>query len=148
MKYEGIDGNVKQEGYKNWIELYSFGPAELERGMRSGQSGTKMPGPTTLLAIKATDRSSNKLMQESLSGVGGKNVTVIFLSSDGKPYLRMDLEGVMIVRYQFSQGRSGPDTDSFELSFAKIGYFYLGTSDNPKHTMKTFKLVESIRRYA
>lgn len=125
MKYDGIPGDVTEEGHKNWIELNSC-QWGLGRGISSPTGGSadresSAPSVSEVTVSKAQDVSTIKLVDAALQGEG-KVVEIDFCKTDkGKleVYLKLTLTNTMISGYSLSSGGDRP-SESLSLNFTKV----------------------------
>ena len=123
MKYEGIAGSATGNR-KDWIELQSAQLGSSTRGGFGGGEGTGKIHFSEISITKYQDSASSHLFRESLNGEG-KKVTIEFVKTDGTVYMKIELEGTMIVSYSIS-GHGGDSKDkpmeSLSLNFTKITF--------------------------
>ena len=125
MKYDGIDGDVTEEGHGKWIEVNSF-QWGVGRGISSPVGGSidresSAPSVSEITVTKAQDTATIKLVDSALQGEG-KTVHLDFCKTDkGKleVYLTYTLTNTMISGYSLSSGGDRPQ-ESLSLNFTKI----------------------------
>jgi len=125
MKFDGIDGDVTEEGHKKWIELSSC-QWGLGRGISSPTGGSadresSAPSVSEVTVSKAQDVATIKLVDAALQGEG-KLVEIDFTKTDkGKleVYLKLTLTNTMISGYSLSSGGDRP-SESLSLNFTKV----------------------------
>ena len=125
MKYDGIPGDVTEEGHKGWIELNSM-QWGVGRGIASPVGGSldresSAPSVSEITVAKAQDTATIKLIDASFQGEG-KTVNIDFCKTDkGKleVYLTYTLTNTMISGYSISSGGDRP-SESLSLNFTKI----------------------------
>ncbi|WEK54129.1 MAG: type VI secretion system tube protein Hcp [Candidatus Cohnella colombiensis] len=125
LKLDGICGESKAVRYANWIELsgVEFNVSNSFSATASGAGGATGKAEMDQFVIsKAYDCSSIPLMMDSLSGKHIKNGQLVFVrpSSDQSiPVLKIDLDNVTIVNYQFSMMN---ETVSFQVGSIQFSY--------------------------
>jgi type VI secretion system secreted protein Hcp len=131
MNYNDIPGDVTASGHEKWIELNSF-QWGVGRGISSPTGGSadresSAPSVSEIVATKATDVSSTKLLNESLQGEG-QTVKIDFCKTDKdklEPYLQLTLTNCMVSGYSVSSGGDRP-TESLSLNFTKVEFKNIG----------------------
>ena len=125
MKFGDIKGQVKTDGFKDWIECGSF-QFGIGRGVTSGEGGQQRessnPSVSEIVLTKVYDAASSGLFQDSLKGNFNTKVNIKFTStSAGKvaTFLTFDLEECGLSGYSWSSGGDNP-SESLSLNFTKI----------------------------
>jgi type VI secretion system secreted protein Hcp len=131
MKYDGINGDVTEEGHKDWIELGSvqFGVGRSIGGTASGAAKGReasLCNVSEITVSKPGDSASQDLMREAMIGaVPGKTVKLDFCTTgqgdQAETYIKLELEECMISGYSLSSGGDRP-MESLSLNFTKILY--------------------------
>lgn len=132
LKYGDIKGDVTEPAHSGWIELMSV-QWGVSRGVGSpvspgGWKEGSGPSVSEISVTKKTDRASNRLMNESLSGKGVTAVVDHVKDSGGVAtvYLRLTMSETLISSWQISgsggKGDQSPPTESLTLSFTKIEF--------------------------
>jgi type VI secretion system secreted protein Hcp len=129
MKFEGIDGNVSAQHYKNWIELQSFGNG-LSRNVQTvvgaaGEREAGQPSFTEVTITKEQDLSTGNLLRECVANTKGKKVEIDFVATDEQVWMKIELEKVIITQQSLAatgETSHGGMLETYSLSFAKIVY--------------------------
>ena len=131
MKYTGINGDVTEEGHKQWIECSScqFGVGRAIGGTASGAAKGReasLCNVSEITITKPADSSSQNLMREAMIGaVPGKQVKFDFVTTgagdQAQTYTTFTLEECMISGFSLSTGGDRP-SESLSLNFTKIEY--------------------------
>ena len=120
LDYDDIDGDVTEPGHVNWIELYtvSFGP-----NPRVSFNGTG-PEPTFkidhVVVTKGSDRASQPLIRESLSG-SPVDAVIDFTRGDGHVHLTLELTDTLVSGWQLS-GPSEQPQETMTLNFSRFRF--------------------------
>ena len=138
IKFDGIDGEAKSDGHKDWIEILSFNqgihkPASGASGSTRRRSSTEF---TDLVVAKELDKSSPKLAEAVATGRViprvALDVTVATERGD-VTYYRYELTNVIVTSYQVNMDNSEYlPMDSFSLNFEEIKVTYTGLEFGPK----------------
>jgi type VI secretion system secreted protein Hcp len=129
MNYDGVKGDVLEEGHKDWVELSSF-QWGVGRGIssptgRDADRESSAPSVSEITVTKAQDKSSSQLLNESLQGEG-KTVKIDFCRTNKDKmdvYITFELTNTMISGFSASSGGDRP-TESLSLNFTKIAATY------------------------
>ncbi len=131
MQYDGIKGDVTEEGHADWIECSSlqFGAGRAIGGTATGASKGREASLCSVSEItitKPSDSSSQDLMREQMIGaIPGKKVVFEFVTTGAgdkaETYTKFELEECMISGFSFSSGGDRP-SESVSLNFTKIWY--------------------------
>lgn len=131
MKYDGINGDVTEQGHKQWIEL---GSLQFGCGRGIGGTGTgaakgreaSLCNVSEITVTKPADSASQDLMREAMIGaVPGKTVKFEFVTTgqgdQAETYTKFELEECMISGFSLSTGGDRP-SESLSLNYTKITY--------------------------
>jgi type VI secretion system secreted protein Hcp len=125
MKFGDVKGQVTTEGFKEWIELYSF-QYGVGRGVSSGAGGARREGSnpsiSEITVTKAYDKASPKLYEDALAGAFNTKVEIKMTSTTKDKvdtYLAYELTNCGISGYSASSGGDVP-SESLSLNFSKI----------------------------
>jgi type VI secretion system secreted protein Hcp len=129
MKYEGINGNVEAEGYKDWIgiETLSWGATRHispTPGKPFGESSTLKV--TAVTVTKELDDATPKLLNALYTGTAAMKVSIAFVRT-GSPaveYLSYDLAEAMISEVSTTSSGDRP-TETVTLYFQKLTINYI-----------------------
>jgi type VI secretion system secreted protein Hcp len=131
MEYDGIKGDVTEEGHKKWIECSScqFGVGRAIGGTASGASRGReasLCNVSEITITKPADAASQDLMREAMIGaVPGKKVKFEFVTTGrgdkAETYTTFELENCMISGFSLATGGDRP-SESLSLNFTKITY--------------------------
>ena len=143
-KYDGIDGDVTEQGHDKWIELGSlqFGVGRAIGGTASGAAKGReasLCNCSEITVTKPADSASQDLMREAMIGaVPGKTVKFEFVTTgqgdSAETYTKFTLEECMISGYSLSSGGDRP-MESLSLNFTKIQF--TAFPQNPDGTFGT-----------
>jgi type VI secretion system secreted protein Hcp len=125
MQFGDVKGDVKTEGYKDWIELNSF-QFGVSRGVSSGAGGatreSSAPSISEIVVSKYLDSSSPKLYQDSLAGAFDTKVQIKMnttTKNKTETFLTYELTDCGVSSYSQSSGGDAP-VESLSLNFVKI----------------------------
>lgn len=110
LKLSTITGESKAKRHVGWIELTSLSLSST-REVKNKISEVK--------CTKNMDSTSATLMRLSVSGKP-QPATVDFVDAEGKIYLQLQLENVLIASYSLSGGAGGRPSESMTLNFTGI----------------------------
>lgn len=136
MKADPIKGDVTSEGFTDQIELQSFqwGAGLGVDSARGANRTASEPSVSEIVVSKQTDKASDGLFKQLLSGKTLAKVVVSFTrSSEAKieTYLAIELSDVFISGWTQSSGGDRP-TESVSLNFAKFTFSSTGQSNAGK----------------
>ena len=127
MKFEGINGGVTQDEHKQWIEINSF-QFGVGRGISTPVGNavdreSSAPSVSEVVVTKEMDVASTELFKQSIAGVEGKKVEIVFFSTGnpGSTFAQYTLEDTLISGYSVSGGSERP-SESISLNFTKVMY--------------------------
>lgn len=157
MKYDGIDGESKAEGFEKFIELESF-EFGVGRRIGSARGGSTREGTdasfSEAVVRKRTDGTSVKFFEAAVIGKLNKVVDIKFVrtgSTSPEAYVYFKLEDTGVAGQSFkAAGGSGDNrpTETLHLNFTKITLEYNPIGDdlsgNPSkwgYDMQTSKAV-------
>jgi type VI secretion system secreted protein Hcp len=132
MKYDGIDGGVTTEGYKEWIECNSF-QWGIGRGIASPYgAGADMreasaPSVSEVVVTRQTDAASVNLMINAVGGDAKEvKIHITQTDKDGKhvAFMKVVLEETLISGFSQSSGGDRP-SESISLNFTKYDAEYM-----------------------
>jgi len=127
LRIDGIQGDSKQAGHEDEIELLSFSwgvtNAPTTTGAAAG-SGVSKPRLSDLSVTKFSDKASPALFRACASGQHVKTVTLTCRRTDGQDYFKIELVDVLVSDYVVG-GHANSDTedvplDQVSLHFQKI----------------------------
>jgi type VI secretion system secreted protein Hcp len=130
LKLGDIQGEAQDADFKNQIELHSF-----SWGATNVSSFAKGSGATIgksqvedMHFTKKADKSSPKLFEAVATGLPYTKATITLVKQSGDtkiPYLKYDLDNVVVTAYQVSatQNHQLPD-ETFSLHFVKVKMTY------------------------
>lgn len=127
IEYDGIQGNVTAEGYKDHLSVSSvnFGVGRgisMEAGNMANREATR-PSLSEITFTKIADNSSTSLFKESVTGSTGKLVKIKFVQTGADKvveYMDIELEDCLVSGYTISAGGDDDPVETVTLSFAKI----------------------------
>ena len=133
VKIGDIQGESKDAGHKNWIELRSISQ-ELLRPMKAGAGGAMRHRASVdvgdVIMTKVVDKSSARLMEAVCKGTNYPEVQLdLCTSSEGQkrtPYMRFTLKDARVTRYTI--GGSTEDgavpMETIAINFREIRWTY------------------------
>ncbi len=140
IEYEGIDGDVTADGYKNHIMISSlaFGVARaisMDVGNLRNREPTR-PSLGRITLKKIVDSSVTGLFKESVSGAIGKKVMIKFVRTGAgqvTEFMRYNLENCLISGYTIKANGKNIPEEIITLSFSKIIVSYIDHDDINKY---------------
>jgi len=128
MKFEGIDGQVKAVGFKDWIELDSCSLG-ISRHTSLGMGGRGREGAhpeiSEIMVTKKFDKATPKILRESVAGTFDKKVDIKWTTttkSKTDTYFHVELEKCGITQYSQSSNPEMVPMESLSLNFLKITF--------------------------
>ncbi len=131
IKFDGIEGEAKDDKHKGWSDLSSFSQLITKPG--AGTGATRRRGDVILedlTCVKELDKASPKLAERVCTGkVFPKveiHVTASYTDSNRVTYYAYELKNVQIVSYQVSGAGQSEDVpmEEFALNFEEIKVTY------------------------
>jgi len=131
IKFDGIDGEAKDDKHKSWSDLVSFSQVIDKPGQGTGP--TRRRGDVILddiRCVKELDKSSPKLAERVCTGKVFPKVeihlTASYTDSNRVTYYAYTLTNVQIVSYQVSGAGQSDDVpmEEFALNFEEIKVTY------------------------
>jgi type VI secretion system secreted protein Hcp len=131
IKFDGIEGEAKDDKHKGWSDLASFSQLITKPGQGTG--ATRRRGDVILedlTCVKELDKASPKLAERVCTGkVFPKveiHVTASYTDSNRVTYYAYELKNVQIVSYQVSGAGQSDDVpmEEFALNFEEIKVTY------------------------
>ncbi len=140
IEYEGINGDVTADGYKNHIMISSlaFGVARAI-SMNVGNLGNREPTRPSFGRItlkKIVDSSVTSLFKESVSGATGKKVMIKFVRTGAgqvMEFMRYNVENCLVSGYTIKANGENIPEEIITLSFSKIIVSYIDHDDTNKY---------------
>ena len=139
VKYDGIDGESKDENHDKWIDVLSidWGAHRPEGGATGASRRRGGVVVEDLILVKEIDKATPKLMESALKGEVIPKVEIHLTAStadDGRvTYYAYELTNVMITSYQVSGATDGDHvpTETLSLNFEEVewGFHEQGTED-------------------
>lgn len=131
MHLEGLEGEVTAKGHEKWIEVETSQDS-IHRSIAPGAKDTsRMRGETSLgdvICSRELDKSSNKLWEFCAKGEPIKKVKIDFcvtVKDKQEPFLKYELENVLVSSYSMSASGSGKPVESVSFNFTKIEKNYI-----------------------
>lgn len=129
MKFDGVDGEVRDEVHPDSIQIESFSWGMSNPATTTGGgAGAGKVIMQDFHFVKLTDKSSPQLMTHCATGRHIPKVELFLRKSGGdKPveYIKVTLEDVLISSYSASGAGTGDrPTESLSLNFTKITFSY------------------------
>jgi type VI secretion system secreted protein Hcp len=137
IKFDGIDGESKDDRHDKWIDVLSFDwSVHRPGGGATGQSrrrGTAVVNDINV--VMEFEKSSPKLLEKNLTGDVNSKVEIESTSNYGgsrETYLRYELKNVLVTSYQISAagGDDSVPTCVMSLNFEEIKVTYTEWSDD------------------
>jgi type VI secretion system secreted protein Hcp len=134
LKLDGIEGDSQDEGHSGEIEITS-----VSHGMNMGITGFSSGGSAThtdpqvqeIHITKNTDKASAPLQKALLSATHIATGEINFERPAGGskvPYLKYQLEEILVTGYSVSSAGDGTPMESITLGFRKHTTVYTATS--------------------
>jgi type VI secretion system secreted protein Hcp len=118
IKFDGIDGDVLEHDHKGWIEIlsYSWGVSNPST-VGGGGAGAGKVQLQDFHFVKPVSTATPPLMESCCQGKHFPKVEIHVASREGMPYLKYELQDVLIS--SLSEGGSGDERpmDQLSLSF-------------------------------
>lgn len=140
IKFDGIDGESKDDKHKGWTDLFSCSQV-IHRAGGGATGAARRRGAAQLEDIRCSklfEKSSPKIAEAVCKGKIFAKVEIAFVSdSEGAtktPYLVYELKEVMVSSYSSSAGSSDVPHEDFALNFEEIKVTY--TEVDAKGTKK------------
>ena len=127
MKYGSVAGEVKTEGYTDWIELQSMSWG-VGRGISSGAGGiskreASVPSLSEVTVTKTMDNATPELLKEALGGKLSTEVKIVLTRTDNKgkhvAFQTYTLTNTGISGYSVSSAGDHP-SETISLNFTKV----------------------------
>jgi type VI secretion system secreted protein Hcp len=147
-----IEGQSTDKNHDKWINIESVS-SPVSRSITDGAADqARTRGTTTLHDIVLTrplDKSSVKLAEACAKGTLFDKVQIHLstqIKEQEEPYLKYDLENVIITSYSFNGSASGSPQpmESITLNFTKINWTYVtidpGTGDKKGNVVASYDL--------
>lgn len=133
IKFEGIDGESKDDAHKEWIEILSVSNAALNEVPASACSRPSNPDQTVIVIEKTIDKSSPKLTQALCGGTNFYPEVEIHVHPNAgarrAPYYRYKLKNVIVSSYNISgraEGTKKPiPIEELTLNYEEIKVSYV-----------------------
>jgi type VI secretion system secreted protein Hcp len=130
LKLGDIQGEAQDAQFKNQIELHSFhwGAVNSSSFAKGTGAGVGKSQIEDMHFTKKADKSSPKLFEAVATGNAYPKATITLVKQSGEtqiPYLKYDLDHVVVTGYQLSatQSHELPD-ETFSLHFVKVKMAY------------------------
>ncbi len=120
LKIEGVDGESKDEGHVDWIEIVSYGHGLTNEVLGTGGGGTSAPVHSPVVVRKLMDKSSPFLFDALNKGSSFRNATFDFEDrGQAVPYLflKVTLEDLYVTSYSLASEEAGADRPVEEVAF-------------------------------
>lgn len=130
IKFDGIDGESKNETYQGWSEIESFNQ-ELASGIKT-VAGARTRGMAvlgnTISIVKKIDKSSPKLLEALTRGkrIGFVEMEISRFNNDGATMViyKYRLENVTVTRYNVMGNNSELPAEEIAIAFEKQKVIY------------------------
>jgi type VI secretion system Hcp family effector len=102
VRFEGIDGEVKVEGYENWCELTSVVQQIKPSETKSGVVMRRELEFDDLVIVKPVDKASPKIVDRALRASVTPRVEIEWVRTTGQalePFYRYELRNALIKEY-------------------------------------------------
>lgn len=144
IKFDGVDGECKDDGHKNWINLLSVSQPIHRAGGSAARPGTSGPGSLTM-AVQ-TDKATPKLLEAATKGKVFSKVVIeapLANRSSRATYYRYELTNVRVSSYQTGGSAAGNTVpmEQISLNYEKIKVSY-GKDGAKKGNVETTWKVE------
>ncbi len=130
MKIDGIDGESKDAGHEDWIDVLSWSwGANNDIGGATGQTRRRSVAVAEdFVFMKQLDKSSPKLVQSLANGSINKQIefeiTRFVEEGTSAPYLAITMEKAAITGYHVSGDVQSAPTEEVSIAFQKITFVY------------------------
>ena len=120
-----IKGEATDDKHKDWIIIQSMSSPIYRSIPEGAKDAQRTKGETTLgdiVVVRELDKSSTKLQEACANGTFFKKVDVHFffiLGNSQEPYLKYELENVIVSSYSFHGNSAGDPLPSEEIT---LGY--------------------------
>jgi type VI secretion system secreted protein Hcp len=140
IKFDGIDGESKDDKHKGWSDLFSSSQV-IHRAGGGATGAQRRRGSAQLEDIRCSkvfEKSSPKIAEAVCKGKIFEKVVISFVSdaegASKAPYLVYEMKDVMVSSYSCSAGSSDVPHEDFALNFEEIRVVY--TEVDAKGTKK------------
>lgn len=131
IKFDGVDGESKDKGHKNWSDLQSASQTIHKPG--SGATGSARRRGSVMMedlqCMKSLDKSSPKIAEAVCNGKVFPKVEIHFTvsttDSGREPYLKYELKNVMVTSFSTSGHGQDKPSENFSLNFEEIKVIYV-----------------------
>ena len=142
IKFDGVKGESKDKGHKEWCDLFSVSQSVHRAG--GGATGAqRRRGNAQVEDIRCTkllDGSSNTIAEAVLLGKVYPKVeielTADTVGSGRETYFRYELKNVMVTSYSVSGGANDKPSEDFSLNFEEIKCTYTPVDETGKKGSK------------
>ncbi|MCG8552800.1 MAG: type VI secretion system tube protein Hcp [Desulfobacterales bacterium] len=144
MKIEGVDGECRESGHEDWIQINGIShnlAANIDRVAASGSGGHAV-GATEhgdLLVTKVLDKSSLPIMSKCCAGQSFGTIEIEMMTATAgaeatpsQRFLSIVMNDVLIssVTYSDSSDQPGRPAESIGLNYKKIEWTYTPYDDS------------------
>ena len=118
IKFEGIDGESKNETHQGWSDIESFNQ-ELGNNLTMIATTRRNTGSLgkIISIVKKIDKSSPKIMEALTRGERIPKVEIEIATSRNNVIYRYELENVMVTKYIVMGNESELPTEEITISF-------------------------------
>ncbi|HTW73232.1 MAG TPA: type VI secretion system tube protein Hcp [Acetobacteraceae bacterium] len=123
-KFDGVNGSVTTDGFKQWIALSDFQWGYQAGGRGVAEHGREVAVSNVTLKMRV-EQASVDLAQKGLSRAVISKVQIGFTTTGKdsvKPYLTYDLVNAMVESYSIGAGNDSVPIETFGLSFQKVTF--------------------------
>lgn len=131
LKIKDIKGESIDKAFKGEIDIlsWSWGMSNAGTTHMGGGGGTGKVQVQDISIMKYVDASSNALISHCCDGTHIPTVELVCRKAGGKeplPYIKIELEEVLVSSFQLSGSSGGDDrlTESISFNFRKFKYTY------------------------
>lgn len=133
LQIDGIPGESTDEKHKNWIEVLSYSHGVSQMGAGSRSTGGAATGGRCdhqdFSIVKELDKATADLNLVCCNGKHIKKITLELCRATGdkQPYMKYELEDVVISSVSIGGGGGGIPTESVTFNYGKINWVYTET---------------------
>ena len=126
LKFDGVDGEVKDSKHEMWIDVLSFSQTITRDSEGSSSGAARQRAGVTfgdIVVVKELDKSSPKLAESIAMGKVFPKVDIHLTSSAGT-YYTYELKNVMVTSYSINGGADDRPTEEVSINFEEIKVTY------------------------
>ncbi|MCH7687437.1 MAG: type VI secretion system tube protein Hcp [Planctomycetes bacterium] len=135
LKIDSLEGESRDKGYKNWIDVesYSWGATQSGSQHTGGGGGTGKVSIQDLHVVKKMDKCTADIMRKCCDGTHFNKIELVCRKAGGDQpleYVKWELKKAIVSSYQTgSSGGEGADMEQISFNFAEVKMEYAVQSD-------------------